>query len=86
MARVWSYDPLSVLVWTDVGPVAFSHSELKLTMKHRFGSYEVMMRSFRAVPESSPYKVSAGTATFLAGGMSSNLFWIGSFPFDAVKK
>lgn len=44
------------------------------------------MRSFRAVPEDSPWKVSPSAATFLAGGMSSNVFWIGSFPFDAVKK
>ncbi|KAI5478901.1 mitochondrial carrier protein [Pseudohyphozyma bogoriensis] len=50
-----------------------------------FGSYEVMMRGFRAVPEGSRWKVSDGTATFLAGGMGSNFFWIGSFPFDAVK-
>ena len=66
------------------------------------------MRSFRAVPEDSKWKVSKGTATFLsgefplvfggcpaesaadfigaAGGMASNFFWIGSFPFDSIKK
>lgn len=52
----------------------------------RFGSYEVLMRGFRAVPEESPWKVSPGTATFLAGGMAANVFWLGSFPFDTVKK
>lgn len=50
-----------------------------------FGSYEIMMRSFKAVPEESPWKVSNSTATFIAGGMSSNVFWCASFPFDAVK-
>lgn len=44
------------------------------------------MRQFRAVPADSKWKVSEGTATFLAGGMGSNFFWLGSFPFDAVKK
>jgi hypothetical protein len=55
-------------------------------IRRRFGSYEIMMRAFRAVPDESKWKVSSSTATFLAGGMSSNVFWIGSFPFDAVKK
>lgn len=50
-----------------------------------FLSYELMMRGFRTAPEGSPWKVSKGTATFLSGGMASNFFWIGSFPFDAVK-
>ncbi|SCV71659.1 BQ2448_3247 [Microbotryum intermedium] len=50
-----------------------------------FCSYEVLMRKFRAVPVDSPYRVSEGTANFLAGGLSSNVFWIGAFPFDAVK-
>lgn len=45
-----------------------------------------MLRGFRAVPEDSRFKVSAPTATFLAGGLSSNVFWMISFPFDAVKK
>lgn len=45
-----------------------------------------MMRRFRAVPEESRWKVSNGTATFLSGGMASNAFWIGSFPFDTIKK
>lgn len=44
------------------------------------------MRSFRAVSPDSKWKVSEGTAVFLSGGLGSNLFWIGSFPFDAVKK
>ncbi|ORY89145.1 mitochondrial carrier domain-containing protein [Leucosporidium creatinivorum] len=50
-----------------------------------FCSYEIMMRRFRAVPEESKWKVSSGTATFLSGGMASNAFWIGSFPFDTIK-
>lgn len=45
-----------------------------------------MLRGFRAVPEDSKYKVSNATATFIAGGLSSNVFWMFSFPFDAVKK
>lgn len=52
----------------------------------RFGSYEMMMRGFRSVSVDSKWKVSEGTAVFLSGGLGSNLFWIGSFPFDAVKK
>ena len=51
-----------------------------------FGSYEMMNRAFKAVPEESRWKVSPATATFIAGGMSSNVFWVASFPFDAVKK
>ncbi|SCZ89002.1 BZ3500_MvSof-1268-A1-R1_Chr1-1g00886 [Microbotryum saponariae] len=50
-----------------------------------FCSYEILMRKFRDVPIDSPYRVSEGTANFLAGGLSSNVFWIGAFPFDAVK-
>ncbi|KAM0748561.1 mitochondrial carrier [Meredithblackwellia eburnea MCA 4105] len=50
-----------------------------------FGSYEVLMRGFRSVPEGSRWKVSEGQANFLAGGIGSNAFWLGSFPFDAVK-
>lgn len=45
-----------------------------------------MLRSFRAVPKSSRWKVSDGTATFIAGGMSSTIFWPFSFPFDGVRK
>lgn len=45
-----------------------------------------MLRGFRSVPEESKYKVSNATATFIAGGLSSNIFWMFSFPFDAVKK
>lgn len=44
------------------------------------------MRGFRSVSPDSPWKVSNGTATFLSGGLGANFFWIGSFPFDAVKK
>ncbi|KAK4047197.1 hypothetical protein OIO90_006260 [Microbotryomycetes sp. JL221] len=50
-----------------------------------FLSYEIMQRQFRAVSEDSPWKVSNSTATFLCGGMASNFYWIGAFPFDAVK-
>ncbi|BGO91367.1 hypothetical protein NBRC10512_007107 [Rhodotorula toruloides] len=46
-----------------------------------FFSYEVILRAFRKhVPDMKP-----GTANFLAGGLASNTFWMGSFPFDAVK-
>lgn len=44
------------------------------------------MRSFRAVPEGSPWKVSTGTANFISGGLASNVFWALSFPADAIKK
>ncbi|KAM0790900.1 hypothetical protein ACM66B_004738 [Microbotryomycetes sp. NB124-2] len=50
-----------------------------------FLSYEIMQRQFRAVDEDSPWKVSNSTATFLCGGMASNFYWIGAFPFDSVK-
>lgn len=50
-----------------------------------FGSYEILMRAFRNIDESSKWKVSEPTANFLAGGTASNAFWITAFPFDAVK-
>ncbi|KAK4050888.1 hypothetical protein OIV83_003310 [Microbotryomycetes sp. JL201] len=50
-----------------------------------FLSYEIMQRQFRAVDPDSPWKVSDSTSTFLCGGMASNFYWIGAFPFDAVK-
>lgn len=45
-----------------------------------------MMRGFKGVSEDSPWKVSNSTATFISGGVSANVFWVASFPFDAVKK
>lgn len=47
---------------------------------HRFATYEVLMRQFRSA------NLSAGTSNFLSGGLSSTVFWTGSFAFDAVKK
>lgn len=44
-----------------------------------FASYEVLMRQFRAL------QLAPGTSNFLAGGLSSTVFWTGSFCFDAVK-
>ncbi|KAL8279685.1 hypothetical protein RQP46_007998 [Phenoliferia psychrophenolica] len=51
-----------------------------------FGSYEVIIRGFKSVPEESKWRVSDGMAVFLAGGLGSTAFWCFSFPFDAVKK
>lgn len=38
-----------------------------------FWFYEVQLRAFRSLPDSSPWKPSPGAATFIAGGMS--LVW-----------
>ncbi|GAA6057257.1 hypothetical protein JCM3770_003826 [Rhodotorula araucariae] len=46
-----------------------------------FLSYEVILRGFRKYTPD----LNQGTANFLAGGLASNTFWIGSFPFDSVK-
>lgn len=51
-----------------------------------FLSYEVQMRAWHALPDSSPWKVSESLATFIAGGVGSNIFWFSSYPIDAVKK
>ncbi|GAA95841.1 uncharacterized protein L969DRAFT_76229 [Mixia osmundae IAM 14324] len=45
-----------------------------------FATYEVLMRQFRAMPN-----MSTGTSNFLAGGLSSFVFWTFAFPADAVK-
>ena len=44
------------------------------------------MRGFKSVPLDSKWRVSDGTAVFLAGGLGSSAFWCFAFPFDAVKK
>lgn len=41
-------------------------------MSISFLSYELIQRGFRSVSDDSRWKVSKGTATFLAGGMASN--------------
>lgn len=51
-----------------------------------YGSYEMMLRGFRSVPDESRWKISDEAATFIAGGMSSNIFWFVIYPIDAVKK
>lgn len=50
-----------------------------------YGSYELILRTNRAIPEDSPYRLSEPTAIFVAGGLGANAFWLCSFPFDAVK-
>ncbi|GAA5924120.1 hypothetical protein JCM1841_004579 [Sporobolomyces salmonicolor] len=46
-----------------------------------FFSYEVIQRGLhRKYPQ-----MKEGTINFIAGGMASNTFWLGSFPFDAIK-
>ncbi|ORY89157.1 mitochondrial carrier domain-containing protein [Leucosporidium creatinivorum] len=72
------------------GPFAFWRN-LPAAAAHRtfigglFCSYEVMTRAFHDVPEDSPWKVSNATATFIAGGLASNIFWASSYPLDAIK-
>jgi solute carrier family 25 carnitine/acylcarnitine transporter 20/29 len=50
-----------------------------------FWFYEVQLRTFRSLPDTSPLKPSPGAATFIAGGFGSTFFWLLSLPFDAVK-
>ncbi|CAD6567573.1 MAG: hypothetical protein CYPHOPRED_001804 [Cyphobasidiales sp. Tagirdzhanova-0007] len=82
-------------IYAKNGPLGF-WKNLGATMLQRmwfglmFGSYDVMMSYSRQRVThrdgSVGPRVKEGTANFLAGGLSSNLFWIFAFPFDAVKK
>ena len=51
-----------------------------------FLSYEVQMRAFHAVRAESRYKISESLATFISGGIASNVFWSSSYPLDVIKK
>lgn len=68
--------------WRNYLPAAAHRSFIGLL----FLSYELQMRAFHAVPEDSPWKISESLATFISGGIGSNIFWASSYPLDAVKK
>lgn len=53
-----------------------------------FVTYNVLLtrfNSFSAANPDSVFAMSNSAANFWAGGLSSEVFWLGSFPFDAVK-
>lgn len=50
--------------------------------------YNILLTHFNRNSELNPdswYAMSKGAANFWAGGLASEVFWLGSFPFDAVK-
>lgn len=54
-----------------------------------FGSYNVLITQINGFAQRNPtshFALSPSAANFLAGGLASEVFWLGSFPFDAVKK
>ncbi|CAO3591161.1 unnamed protein product [Absidia cylindrospora] len=44
-----------------------------------WGSYDIFVRNLKS------YGLSDGSVTFLAGGLSATVFWMGSYPSDLVK-
>lgn len=49
-----------------------------------FGGFELISQSLASL-QGTRFELSPGFATFLAGGLAAELFWLSAFPADAVK-